>query len=299
MFESPALCGNNILELKEAGFQFIATRSDKTVLSYDPLTAADAITHTQQGGHLAWRHPQRSTADVDTPRHRELVYEIGLRQIPISYSPSRTRGRTHVILPLALDDYDWKGAHGFGEVRHWRYTQVYQFDALARAMDLETMPHAKNALLNLLPPASPQLTSRYPGTELRVKAFVCRLLNEDFDWQAWTAGNGIPHHQALAQWRTGQWYADRKLQSARDRAMPLTTLPRSRNLYAAYALMIAIASHDECWLSQRQIARALDIHRRSAGRILQRLVDLGYLQHLGYMPNLGQGRDVAKWRLVA
>ena len=82
------------------------------------------------------------------------------------------------------------------------------------------------------------------------------------------------------------------------RALPLTTLPRSRNLATIYALMCAVAAAGECWLSQVQIGNALSIDQRTVGRIFARLADLGYLQHAGQMPNRGQGSDVAKWRLL-
>ena len=63
-----------IHELQDAGCEFIPTRPDKSVLSYDPLSAADAVDHLRSGGCLAWRSPELSVVDVDHSRHAELVY---------------------------------------------------------------------------------------------------------------------------------------------------------------------------------------------------------------------------------
>jgi len=284
--------------LQNAGCQFIPTRSDKSVLSYDTLSAAEARDHLRSGGSLAWRSPELSVVDVDHPRHAELVYELGWRGVPFQYTPSQTSGRGHVIVKAALDDYDWNCAYGFGEIRHWRYTQAYQFDSLARAIRLKHVDSVERTMLELLPATVPTLVVGYPGTELRLKSFVCKLLNTSYDWALWATENDVEYNQARAQWTTGQKFADRKLSKAKARALPLSMMPRSSKMTATYTLMCAVAADDECWLSQQQVGNALGIHQTSAGRIFGRLTALGYITAIGTMPNRGQGSDVVKWRLL-
>jgi len=284
--------------LQDAGCQFIPTRPDKSVLSYDPLPAADAADHLRSGGRLAWRSPELSVVDVDHPSHAELVLELSYRAVPYWYSASRTTDRGHIIIKAELDDYDWNSSYGFGEIRHWRHTQLYQWESVARAVRLKPMQGVEGIVHELLPAAVPISKVSYPGTELRIKAFVSRLLKTDFDWVQWAAENGIEYSQARAQWNTGQRIADARLSDAQRRARPLTTMPRARNLADAYALMCAMSPENECWLSQMQIGEALGLHQTSAGRLYTRLQNHGYIEAIGAMPNRGQGRNVVKWLLL-
>lgn len=287
-----------ISTLQDAGCQFIPARPDKSVLSYDPLSATDAADHLRSGGCLAWRSLELSVVDVDHPRHAELVYELDHRAVPFQYSASRTADRGHIIIKAKLKDYDWNSSYGFGEIRHWRHTQLYQWESLARAVRLKPMQGVEDIMHELLPAAVPTFEAGYPGAELRIRAFVSRLLNTDFDWAQWAATNGIEYSQARAQWNTGQRIADDRLSEARRRTWPLMNMPRSRNLADAYALMCAMSPKNECWLSQMQIGEALGLHQTSAGRLYTRLQNHGYIDATGAMPNRGQGRNVVKWRLL-
>ena len=197
-----------------------------------------------------------------------------------------------------MKDYDWNCSYGFGEIRHWRYTQLYQLDSLARAVRLKPMQGVEDIVHELLPVAVPTFEASYPGIELRIRAFVSKLLNNDFDWAQWATANGIEYSQARAQWNTGQRIADARLSDAQRRAWPLTTMPRSRNLADVYTLMCAMSPENECWLSQMQIGEALGLHQTSAGRLYTRLQNHGFIKAIGPMPNRGQGRNVVKWRLL-
>lgn len=280
--------------LQDAGCEFIPTQSDKTVLSYDTLSGADAIDHLRSGGCLAWCSPELSVVDVDHSRHAELVYELDYRAVPYRYSASGTPDRGHIIIKAKLQDYDWKSSYGFGEIRHWRYTQLYQLDSLARAVLLKSMQGVEDIVHELLPAAVPTFEASYTGIELRIRAFVSRLLNTDFDWAQWA----VEYSQARAQWNTGLRIADARLSDAQRRTWPLRTMPRSRNLADAYALMCAMSPQDECWLSQTQVGAALGLHQTSAGRLYTRLQNHGFIEAIGPMPNRGQGRNVVKWRLL-
>ena len=288
--------------LHDRGFQFIKALPSKAVSSYSSVSAAAAYDHVKAGGALQYQSPSVSTIDIDVGDPQELIYELGNAIHPRAWGSVRStsQGRWHVVVPCALDDYNFGFGNTLGEIRHARYTMLYSIQLLLR-MPAQPAAGLSAHLSRLLQPRLPSFQEHgsWSGADgYARRGFSWAILNIEFDWRVHAKRTGVPIEEAAAAWNTGVRAAHLRVERARRRcALLLADEPRRRTKYEVLVILHALhRSGVGAYPSTLQLGAALGVHRTNAARALARLAALGLIERIGQMPGRGL-RPVARWSI--